>query len=284
MPRTLRAPLAEFVGTFVFMLIGIGAVVSATGFGVPAGANLVIAFAFGLALATMITVFGSVSGGHFNPAVSLAMWLSGKLELDRLITYVVAQIAGVLAATGLLRIIYTETSWRPSNLGLTAPGAGVSDGKAILIEGVLTFVLVLVIWGAAVDGRAGRAAGLVIGLALFVGHLVGIPLTGAAMNPIRALGPEVVTGTWTSWWVYWVGPIAGAVVASLVYRVAFLAEPDAVVEAPTTPVLEPGPEPVVDRDEDEAPARPARRTTAARKTTTARKTPAARTSTTRRAR
>jgi aquaporin Z len=223
---TLKAAVAEFVATFAFVFIGAGSVVMAG----PSGSGLVgVALAHGLALAIMVSATMHISGGAVNPAVTIGLWVAGKLSSMKAVVYVVAEVAGGMAGALLLRGLVPGEYWKPANLGAPALTPGVGTGKGVLIEAVLTFFLVFVVFATAVDkrGAADRISGLAIGLVLTFDILVGGQLTGAAMNPARAFGPEVALGNFSDWWVYWVGPIAGGVIAAVLYWGVFLrdAEP-----------------------------------------------------------
>ena len=225
MSSTLRALFAELVGTFVFFTIGAGAVILTTSpaYGEPLGL-LGVAAAHGIALAVMVSVFGGISGGHFNPAVTISVWVGGKIGTFRGIAYIAAQLLGALFAGLMLRLMFVRPDWEPSNLGTPTIGPGVTIGRAILIEAVLTFVLVIAVWGTGLDKRGATIGGFGIGLAVFVDILVGGPLTGAAMNPARHLGPALAAGFLRDWWVYWLGPLAGGAIGGLVYRTFFWEE------------------------------------------------------------
>lgn len=217
--------LAEFVGTFTLVFLGAGSVVAARQAG-GAGAGLVtVAFAYGLAVATMVSAMGHISGAHFNPAVTIGAWVAQKIESAHAAMYIVAQLVGGLAGAGVLRAALPEQLWRIDKLGTPSVNA-VSNGEAVLIEAVLTFFLVWVIFATAIDpeGMYGKVAGLAIGFVITMDIMMGGPFTGAAMNPARAFGPALMSGTWGSWWVYWVGPIAGAVVAASLYDWAILSK------------------------------------------------------------
>jgi len=221
-----KAFVAEFVGTFTLVFIGIGAIAVAT----DGSAGLVaIALAHGLALVVMVTATAAVSGGHLNPAVSFGMWLAGKLPLSGLIGYVIAQVLGALAAATLILIAIPEQV-RAVSIGTPALAPGVGVGSALILEAVLTFFLVFAVYGTAVDRRAPKVGGLFIGLSVTMGILVAGPLTGGALNPARHLGPALLAGGdfLAQAWLYWVGPLIGGALAALVYR-GVLEEP------PTTP-------------------------------------------------
>lgn len=218
--RTAAALVAEAFGTFLFFFVGAGSVVlgdylAANG---ETGPGLLgVALAHGLALAVLVSALGAVSGGHFNPAVTLGVWIMGRITLARAALYVVAQLVGGLGAGLALKTVFAD-SWQASNIGAPALGAGISPVVGIGIEAVLTALLVLVVIGTAVDARGPKIGGLAIGLAVAADILVGGPLTGAAMNPARWFGPAVAAGAYADWYVWWIGPAIGAAVAALVYR------------------------------------------------------------------
>ena len=218
--------LAEFVGTFALIFIGAGSIVAAGAAGGGAGgAGLVtIAIAHGLVIATMVTALGHISGAHFNPAVTIGALVTGKIGLSDAAIYLVTQLAGATAAAGLLRLAVPESIWREAQLGTPLLGNGVSAGQGVLIESVLAFFLVWVIFATAVDpaGAFGKIAGLAIGFVVLMDIMMGGPFTGAAMNPARSFGPALVGGSWADAWVYWVGPIAGGVAAASLYEFTML--------------------------------------------------------------
>ena len=223
--RTWPAVVAEAVGTFLFFFVGAGSVVVTTIAG-PNGPGLVgVALSHGLVLAVLVSALGPVSGGHFNPAVSFGLWVAGKIEPMRAAAFVVAQLVGAVAAGLLLRALFTPEQWGPTQIGTPALGGGVGIGAGIAIEAVLTVVLLVAVFGTAVDERAPQIGGLAIGLAVAADILFAGPLTGAAMNPARWFGPAVASGAFDNWYVWWVGPLVGAAVAALLYRFAF-ADPD----------------------------------------------------------
>ena len=222
MNATARAAIAEAIGTFVFFTIGAGSIVIQDV--TRNGDLLTVAFAHGIALAVVITVFGRFSGGHFNPAVTIGVWVGGKIKTVEAAVYVVAQLIGAVAAGGILAVIFTRAQWDPTHLGTPAVSRGIAPGKAVLVEAVLTFFLLLAVWGTGVDPKGPKVAGFAIGLTVFADILLGGPITGAAMNPARVFGPALVSGFWTNHWVYWVGPLAGGAIASLIYRTVFWEE------------------------------------------------------------
>ena len=215
--RTGAALVAEGVGTFLFFFVGMGAVVLNTH--TDGGVGLVgIALAHGLALAVVVSAFGAVSGGHFNPAVTVAVRLAGRIEWSRAVLYVIAQLIGAVAAALALRWIFNDASWMPSAIGTPALDPLIGPLRGIGVEAILTLLLVLTVFGTAVDPRAPRIGGLAIGLAVAADILMGGPLTGAAMNPARWFGPAVASGTFNDWYIWWIGPLLGAIAAAALYR------------------------------------------------------------------
>jgi aquaporin Z len=212
------ALVAELIGTFALVFIGAGA--AALGIGGLVG----VAFAHGLVLACFAYAYGHVSGTHVNPAVTLGVWLAGKIAAGRAAAYFVTQlIGGALAGYALAWCLGgTETGLGATVLaeGLQAGGAviDVTPAMGVVIELILTFFLVNTVLNAGVSGKATHSAGLAIGLTLTFAILMGGPLTGASLNPARTLGPALATGNWADFWVYLVGPLAGGAVAALLYR------------------------------------------------------------------
>ncbi|MCA1726278.1 MAG: MIP family channel protein [Actinobacteria bacterium] len=217
--------VAEFVGAFALVFIGAGSIISLAGLGADA-ALVGVALAHGLVIAVMVTAVGHISGGHFNPAVTVGAWVAGKIETMRVVVYIVAQLAGAIFGALLLRLALPENLWKATSMGTpTVNESFLTSGKAVLIEGLLTFFLVFVVFAVAVDDRGAfsKVAGLPIGLVITFDILMGGLLTGAAMNPARHLGPALISGTWSaSAWIYYVGPLAGGVVAAVVYYFSFL--------------------------------------------------------------
>jgi aquaporin TIP len=230
----LRRGVAEFVGAFTLIFIGGGA-------GIVSGQDIVaVALANGLAIGIMVSNLGHISGGHFNPAITLAFVVTRRITGPLAVAYWVAQLAGAtIAAVGLRFLLH-----KPAVLGAVPSVHRVDSGRGLLIEMVLTFFLVWAVWATAVDpGGAFKAiAGLAIGLTITIDVLMGGPLTGAAMNPARAFGPELVANSWSDAWIYWLGPAIGALVAALVYDYLYLRPPrPTVVGAPGSGVDEPRP-------------------------------------------
>lgn len=230
MPYSMQSrALSEFVGTFTLIFVGAGSIVatqhvigSEPGTG---GIGLVtIAIAHGLAIATMVSAIGHVSGGHLNPAVSIAAWATRNLPTRDAGVYVASQLAGGIAGAAVLRGVVPKDAWEPVFLGTPVVSDAINVWQAVGIEAVLTFFLVFVIFGTAVDpnGSFDKIAGLAIGFVVLMDIMMGGPFTGAAMNPARSLGPELVSGVWGGWWVYLLGPIVGGLVAGAVYEVVII--------------------------------------------------------------
>jgi MIP family channel proteins len=219
-----RPAIAELVGTFAFFFIGAGAMVTDT-YSHGSVGLLGIAAAHGVMLAIMVSVFGATSGGHFNPAVTAGFLVTRRIAPTLAAIYVVAQLVGGTLAGLALRIIFPEAVWKAAHLGTPNLGSGIGSGTGVLIEAILTAFLLLAVFGTAVDPRAPKIAGFGIGLTVAVDILLGGPLTGAAMNPARAFGPELAGGYWDNWWVYWIGPLIGGVLAALFYEYAITARP-----------------------------------------------------------
>lgn len=231
-----RKMLAELVGTFTFFFIGAGAIVADAYTGGKVGL-LGIALAHGVMLAIMVTAMGATSGGHFNPAVTLAFLATKRIEATTAAGYIVAQLVGGTLSGLALRMVFPESAWQTAHLGTPNLSLGVSAGTGILLEAILTFFLVLAIFGTAVDSRAPKIGGFGIGFTVLVDILVGGPLTGAAMNPARAFGPELAAGFWNNWPVYWIGPIIGGVIAALVYDYLFMKSADTQAESSTDDIV-----------------------------------------------
>jgi glycerol uptake facilitator protein len=224
-PTLLKRAIAELIGTFVLVFLGTGAVVTTVVFfgGVESAGLLVIGLAFGFAVLIMIYAFGHISGTHINPAVSIALWATGRFPTREMVTYVVAQLIGAVLASLVIVAIVGERAV-DAGLGHTMPGDGVSYWQAILVEGVTTFMLVLAVWGAAVDSRAAKGfAGLAIGIVVAADIIVTGPIAGASMNPARTFGPLLTETFWgnTDGWekfpIYIIGPIVGGLIAAFAY-------------------------------------------------------------------
>jgi MIP family channel proteins len=217
-----KAAVAEFVATFALIFIGAGAVIQAVGNG---QLDLVgVALAHGLVLAIMVSVTGHISGGQVNPAVTIALWVAGKIPTYRAGILIVAQLLGAVAGALLVRFVVGGDLFDAGGAGAPALGPDVSVGTGIVLEAILTFFLVFAVFGTAIDPRGpwNKTAGFTIGLVIAFDILAFGPLTGAAMNPARWFGPALVGGLWDDAIVWIVGPIAGAIIAGVVYTSVFL--------------------------------------------------------------
>ena len=223
-----RASIAEFIAVFCFVFLGAGAVVSSEIFigdegTVTAGRLVAIALAHGLAIAIMVAATARISGGHVNPAVTFSAVITRKIGATKGGMYIVAQLLGAALAALLLKAVIPDAL--EGGLGSHALGAGISAGAGLVTEIVLTFVLVFVIFATAVDSRGpGHLAPFAIGIAVLVIHLMGVPLTGASVNPARTFGPALAAGAWADHWIYWIGPLIGGAIAALVYENVFVKE------------------------------------------------------------
>ncbi|MFL6292200.1 MAG: MIP/aquaporin family protein [Thermoanaerobaculia bacterium] len=208
--------LAEFIGTFALIFIGAGAGALSTGG--QNGGLVGVALAHGLVIVAFAYAYGHISGTHINPAVTLGVWAAGKIDTTRALAYVAVQLLGGIVAAFTLAWVLGA---RGGSLGATVLADGVSPAQGLVLELILTFFLVNTIMNAGISGKATIPAGLAIGLTLTFCILMGGPLTGASLNPARTLGPAIATGNFADIWVYFVGPIAGGVLAGLLYKTVF---------------------------------------------------------------
>jgi len=218
---------AEFLGTFWLVLGGCGSAVLAAAFpGVGIGL-LGVSLAFGLTVLTMAYAIGPISGCHLNPAVSVGLWAAGRFPADKLLPYIVAQVFGAIIAGGVLYVIasggpgFDVTKGFASNgYGLRSPG-GYSMTSALVCEVVMTMFFLIVILGATDSRSPGQFAPIPIGFALTLIHLVSIPVTNTSVNPARSTGVALYVGGWATsqLWLFWVAPIAGALLGAAIYRV-----------------------------------------------------------------
>lgn len=220
---------AEFLATGLFVFLGAGAVVVSGGIAggdeLTAARLLVIALAHGLAIMLLVAATANISGGHINPAVSIAAWVGGQIGAAKAGAYIVAQLLGAIGGAFLLAIVVPGEMEGTLGAHAIGPLANGTTG-ALIAEIVLTFALVFVVFATAMDRRGLAAyAPAAIGLVILVDHLVGVPMTGASMNPARTLGPALIAGEWADHWVYWAGPIIGGVLAAVVYAYGFMRRP-----------------------------------------------------------
>jgi len=212
--KALRCYLAEYVATFVLVLVGTGAIVIND---VAGGITHVgIALCFGFVVAIMIYTFGNISGAHMNPAVSIGFFVVRELGFVRLVFYLVAQIAGALTASGLLRMVF----FQHGTLGATLPNMEITGADpvvaSVVLEFLTTFILMLVILAVTMKTQsAGNMVGVVVGIVIGMEAMFAGPICGASMNPARSLGPAVVGVNYQFLWIYLAAPVAGALFASL---------------------------------------------------------------------
>ena len=215
--ESIKKYLAECLGTLVLVVFACGAAI-VTGCGTPEGgmaAYLITALAFGLVIVAMAYSIGNVSGCHINPAVSIAMLVSGKMDAKDFTGYVIAQFIGAIAGAGILAYIFGTGGGFGTN--------GLFEGdvlKSLIIEVILTFVFVFAILGVTSKIQNGAVSGIVIGLSLTLVHILGIGLTGTSVNPARSFGPALIKGgeALANVWVFIVAPLVGGVLAALAYR------------------------------------------------------------------
>jgi MIP family channel proteins len=212
-PALLRRSLAEGIAAFALVFAGCGAVVTNATHQAALG-TVGVSLVFGLVIMAMIYATGHLSGAHINPAVTVAFTITRHFPLRDAVAYVAAQLVGASAGALLLLAAWSA---KPAHLGATVPSVG--NGTALAYEIVLSAFLMFVIIAVATDTRAvGPAAAIAIGGTVGLDALFGGPITGASMNPARSFGPALASGTWTSFWVYVVGPVVGAAIGALAYQ------------------------------------------------------------------
>jgi len=225
--------LAEFIGTFTIVFAATGAICADQYLHAAGQANagiLAYALAYGFAAAAMFSCLAHVSGAHFNPAISIGWWVSKRLGTFHALFYCVAQLLGAAGAAYLLSVIIPESAWRPVSLGSTDLAPDFTRMHGMLLEAVLTFFVVFVYSWAGFGSEAGetRFGGFAVGLAIVAGVFVGAPFTGASMNPARTFGPAIAAHHWLNHGVYWVGPLFGGIIATVLYDRIFLRDPSAI--------------------------------------------------------
>jgi MIP family channel proteins len=224
MSTQLRPLVAEFVGTLLFVFLGAGSVVAVAAAGTtPASiGTLGVALAHGVAMAIIVSMTMSISGGHMNPAVTFGLWIADRIGGRRAWEYVGAQLAGAVAGAALVKALLPRAAVGLALVGTPRLGGDVTFMHGVWIEALLTFFLVSAVFGTAVSSDAPRIGGFGIGLAIFVDILVGGGFTGAVMNPARAFGPALVAAQWDAHAVYWIGPLIGAGVAAALWKTVLL--------------------------------------------------------------
>ncbi len=230
-----RRAAAEFFGTFWLTFGGCGAAVLAAAFPALGIGFLGVSFAFGLTVLTMAYAVGHISGGHFNPAVTLGLWSAGRCANRHVLPYIIAQVAGAIAGAGVLYVIASgQAGWLPH--GFASNGYGdLSPGKYALascftIEFLATFFFLFIIIGTTSKGAAAGFAGIPIGFALVLIHLISIPVTNTSVNPARSTGPALFAGGdyIGQLWLFWLAPILGAMIAGFLAH--WLYEPAGIIE------------------------------------------------------
>lgn len=221
----MKKLIAEFIGTFWLVLAGCGSAVLAAAFpGVGIGL-LGVSLAFGLSVVTIAYSLGHFSGAHLNPAVSIGLWAGGRFEAKDLLPYIIAQVTGATTGAAVLYLIATGNDSEIGNFAANgyaehSPG-GYSMVAALVTEAVMTFIFLLIILGATDKASPKGFAGLAIGLGLTLIHLVSIPVTNTSVNPARSTSQAIFVGDWafSQLWLFWVAPIAGAILAGFVYKI-----------------------------------------------------------------
>lgn len=235
----MKKYLAEFIGTFILVFLGTGAAVVLGGYtgGTDTGflGVLAIAFAFGLSIVAGAYAIGHISGCHVNPAVSLAVLISGNMTVKEFVGYVVAQVLGAFAGSSVLAFVVASST---SLEGFGANGygelsaVGLNLTGALVIEVILTFIFVLAILGVTSSKATSHMGGIVIGLTLTLVHIIGIPLTGTSVNPARSLAPAIFAGgdALAQVWVFLLAPLAGAALAAFVFKSFFVVKDETGIE------------------------------------------------------
>jgi aquaporin Z len=209
-----RAYLAELLGTFLFMMIGYASVAAFNNASVPVSGLLVVPFSFGFGLLAAIYAFGHASGGHFNPAVTVAMVLDRRTAPADAVGYIIAQVVGAIGAAAVVLVTVSQSAVAA---GITKPGTGITDLSALILEIVFTAIFLVVILTA--SKRNPAVAGIVIPLTLVAIHFAIATLSGSSVNPARSIGSAVVGGDLNQIWIYIIGPIIGGIIGFGAFRV-----------------------------------------------------------------
>jgi aquaporin Z len=225
----MRSYFAEFIGTFWLVLGGCGSAVLAAAFPELGIGFTGVSLAFGLTVLTGAYALGPISGGHFNPAVSLGLWAGGRFPASQLLPYVSAQVIGAVVGAAVLYVIASGQAGFDLQAGFASNGYGEHSpgqfglGSALVCEVVMTFMFLIVILGVTHKRASPGFGGLAIGLCLTLIHLISIPVTNTSVNPARSTGPALFVGGWalSQLWLFWLAPIAGAVIAGWTSRTFF---------------------------------------------------------------
>lgn len=220
----MKKLIAEFIGTFWLVLGGCGSAVLAAGFPDMGIGFVGVAFAFGLTVLTMAYAVGHISGGHFNPAVTIGLWMGGRFEAKDIFPYIGAQVIGGIAGAGVLYLIATGNgsdigNFASNGFGTLSPG-GYNMTAALVTEVVMTFMFLIIILGATHKNANAKFAGIAIGLGLTLIHLISIPVTNTSVNPARSTSQALFAGgeALSQLWLFWLAPIVGAILAGVVYK------------------------------------------------------------------
>ncbi len=220
----MKKLVAEFIGTFWLVLGGCGSAVLAAGFPDVGIGFVGVAFAFGLTVLTMAYAVGHISGGHFNPAVTIGLWMGGRFDAKDIFPYIIAQVIGGIVGASVLYVIATGNgnaigNFAANGFGALSPG-GFNMTAALVTEVVMTFMFLIIILGATHKNANSKFAGIAIGLGLTLIHLISIPVTNTSVNPARSTSQALFVGgeALGQLWLFWVAPIVGAILAGLVYK------------------------------------------------------------------
>jgi MIP family channel proteins len=221
MYKLFQKLLAEFIGTLAIVMVSVGAICAdqyRTAVGKPGLSVFGIAVAYGMAVAAIVAALGPVSGGQFNPAVTIGLWVTRRLGSIETILYWAAQLAGAAAGAFIVKAIVSDSVWEQVALGTPALAPDFTRTHAMALEGVTAFLWVLVFFATAANTNGtSRTSGLAVGITVAMCALVAYPFTGAALNPARAFGPALASHHWTNHGVYWVGPLFGGMLAGFMY-------------------------------------------------------------------
>ncbi|MCF6147446.1 MAG: aquaporin [Candidatus Kuenenia sp.] len=216
--------IAEFLGTFTLVFIAAGAVCTDYYLQRAGGAGigvLGISIAYGLAIVSITYALSYISGAHINPAVTIACWITRRMNPNTAINYIIAQIAGAALAGFVLKTLFPEAMYTV-HLGTSTLGDEVSVMQGLVMEFIISFLLVLTIFGTAIDKRSFSSfSGLTIGLVVLFGVLISSPISSGAMNPARAFGPAIASGQFSHHYIWWIGPVFGGIAAAFFYDVVF---------------------------------------------------------------
>lgn len=212
-----KALVAEFIGTFALVFVGVGVMTADSMTGGKVGL-IGIALAHGLIFAVMVSATAAISGGHLNPAVTLGALVARKIDRKTALAYMIAQCLGAVVGSLVVEFAMPVTALATVGFGIPVVGPNITPLEAVLTEAVLTFFLMFAYCGTVMDRRAPQLGGLFIGLTVTLGILVGAPISGAAMNPARHFGPALISATFDNIWIYWIGPFIGAGLAALIYN------------------------------------------------------------------